>query len=265
MLYYSTSLLIICVLLAAVLGSCMGSFINCYAWRSTHGESVLKGRSHCDVCSHTLGPLDLIPVFSYIFFGGRCRYCKAKLSFGHPAVELIMALGFVGVLLRFDLTLKTVEGILLTTILLAVSLTDIYSRIIPNHLIVAAAVIRLGFIFVLGRWRQELLDSVLGGFAVAGGVLVVVLAFEKIKKVEAMGGGDIKFLFVCGLYLGWRGNILCVLIACIIGIIWGYAATKRSGTDIESAIIPWGPSIAAAAWFCYLFGKSLIEAYLSLF
>lgn len=265
MLFYSTSLLIICCSLAAVCGACTGSFINCFAWRLTHGESVLKGRSHCDICSKTLGFFDLIPIFSYIFSGGRCRYCKAKLSWSHLAVELLMAAAYVGVLLRFDLSLKTIEGMVLTTILAAVSLTDIYDRIIPDGFIIAGILARLCFILISkDRW-QELLQSAIGGFAVAGAVLAVVLLFEKIKKVEAMGGGDIKLLFVSGLYLGWQGNILCVLVASVIGIIWGMAVLKSSGEDSRTAAIPWGPSIAVSAWLCYMFGEYLINAYLSLF
>lgn len=242
----------------------MGSFVNCLAWRLTHGESILKGRSHCDSCFHPLGFIDLIPVFSYLFSGGRCRYCKKKLSTIHLLAELLMALGYIGILLRYDLSVKTVEGMLFTAILTAVSLTDIYSRIIPDGFVIFAIAARLCFIFISGdRWRQ-LIDAAAGGIAVAGAVLIMVMIFEMIKKIEAMGGGDIKLLFVCGLYLGWRGNILCLLLSCIIGIIWGCAAIKRREDSSDTAFA-WGPSIALSAWFSYIFGDYLINAYLSIF
>lgn len=80
MLYADSFLTVYCCLLAALLGACMGSFLNCAAWRIVHGESVLHGRSHCDACGHVLAVRDLIPVVSYLAAHGRCRYCGAKLS-----------------------------------------------------------------------------------------------------------------------------------------------------------------------------------------
>lgn len=267
MLFYSFSLLIVSSLIAAVLGACMGSFINCLAWRMTHGESIMRGRSHCDFCSHTLGAADLIPIISYLFSGGRCRYCRAKLSASHIVIELLTAAAYVGVLLRFDITLKTVEGIMLTTILIAVSLTDIYDCIIPDGFIIAGVIIKLGFILASKNVIKSLVESAVGGFAVAGVLLVIVVIFEKIKGVEAMGGGDIKLLFMIGLFLGWQKNLMCVLAACVIGILFGMAALKGrdKSSDQGSGLFPWGPSIAVSAWLCYMFGDVFLDAYMSLF
>ena len=87
MLYADPFLTVYCCLLAALLGACMGSFLNCAAWRIVHGESVLRGRSHCDACGHVLAVRDLIPVVSYLAAHGRCRYCGAKLSRRHVLAE----------------------------------------------------------------------------------------------------------------------------------------------------------------------------------
>lgn len=79
MLWVSPALTVYICVLTGILGACMGSFLNCMAWRIVHGESVLHGRSHCDVCGHVLGAGDLIPVLNYIMHKGRCKYCGAKL------------------------------------------------------------------------------------------------------------------------------------------------------------------------------------------
>ena len=92
MLYADPFLTVYCCLLAALLGACMGSFLNCAAWRIVHGESVLRGRSHCDACGHVLTVRDLIPVVSYLAAHGRCRYCGAKLSRRHVLAEAVSAL-----------------------------------------------------------------------------------------------------------------------------------------------------------------------------
>ena len=103
-IYEYTPILIYFVLLAAVLGSSLGSFLNCAAWRIVHGESFLKGRSHCTTCGHALGFLDLIPVLSWVFLKGKCRYCGEKIPARYPLTELFFAAVSVLCLLRFDLT-----------------------------------------------------------------------------------------------------------------------------------------------------------------
>ena len=94
MLWVSPALTVYICVLTGILGACMGSFLNCMAWRIVHGESVLHGRSHCDVCGHVLGAGDLIPVLSYIMHKGRCKYCGARLSAGHVFAEVLTALTF---------------------------------------------------------------------------------------------------------------------------------------------------------------------------
>lgn len=110
MLHLSPFLTIYCCVLAALLGACMGSFLNCMAWRVVHGESVLRGRSHCDACGHVLGARDLVPVVSYLVSGGKCRYCGAKLSSRHVWGEVMGAAVFVSLLLHYDISLRLLEA-----------------------------------------------------------------------------------------------------------------------------------------------------------
>ena len=95
----------------------------------------------------------------------------------------------------------------------------------------------------------------------AGALLLVVLVYEKLRKVEAMGGGDIKLLFVTGLYLGWQLNILCLFLACILGILFGLIANRKKDSQ---TLFPWGPAITAAAIVTLLAGQPLLEAYMAL-
>ncbi len=259
MLYLSPFITVYCCVLAAVLGACMASFLNCFAFRIVHGESVIHGRSHCDVCGHALGFRDLFPVFSYVFSKGKCRYCGAKLSLRHVFGEVCGSLVFVAALLKYDISLQVLEAWLFACVLLACAFADLEGYIIPDRFIVfGTALFALSFL-----WHDErlsrLLDGALGGFAVVGVLFVVVLIMEKVMGKEAMGGGDIKLLFVSGLFLGWMGNILCILLACVFGVIFGLASGKRK------EMIPWGPSICASALLVYLYGGYAIEWYVSLF
>ena len=260
MLYASPVLTVYCCLLAALLGACMGSFLNCMAWRIVHGESILHGRSHCDVCHHVLAPRDLIPVVSYLMSHGKCRYCGAKLSGRHAVGEALSAVVFVTLLLHYDISLQTLEALCVASLLLACSFADLEGYIIPDRFIAVGIVLFIVSLIGYPQPGQRAVSGLIGGFGVAGGVLLLVLGMEKLLGREAMGGGDIKLLFLTGLFLGWQRNLLCLLLACLIGIVWGLLQQKHQG----GPAIPWGPSIAISAWLTALFGQQVIEWYLAL-
>lgn len=239
MLYTAPAITIYSCFIAALLGACMGSFLNCAAWRVVHGESVLRGRSHCDVCGHVLAPRDLVPVFSYVFSRGRCRYCGAKLSPRHAVGEAVSALVFVSLLLRYDISLRTLEAWAVACLLLACAFADLEGYIIPDRFIAVGVVLFIVTLFFVPDPGKRALDGLIGGVAV--------------------GGGDIKLLFLTGLFLGWQKNLLCLLLACVVGILWGLVRAKRGQQGL-----PWGPGIALAAWSAALFGQNLIDWYLSL-
>ena len=259
MLHISPFFTAYCAVVAALLGACMASFLNCMAWRIVHGESVLRGRSHCDACGHVLGARDLVPVVSFLLSRGKCRYCGAKLSSRHVWGEVAGAAVFVSALFRYDISLQVLEAWALGCILLACAFADLEGYIIPDRFICCGAGLFALSLFFGGGVPHRLLSGALGGLAVPGGVLAVSVLLEKARGQEMLGGGDIKLLFVTGLFLGWQRNLLCLLLACVLGIAAGLASGRR-----ETAI-PWGPSIAAAAWAALLFGQQAVDWYLSLF
>lgn len=262
MLYLSPGITLYCSLLTFLLGACMGSFLNCMAWRIVHGESVIRGRSHCDHCGHVLAARDLVPIVSYLLNRGRCRWCGARLSRRHVTAELVTGLCYLAILLKYDISLQALEYVLAASLFLACAFADLEGYMIPDGFLLAAAGLRILFLFLLPGWKTALWDSLLGALAVGGGLLLFVLLYEKLRKKEAMGGGDLKMLFVTGLYLGWKGNLLCLLLACLLGIFFALADRQcREGRRL----IPWGPAIAAAAILCLLFGNDIIGAYLGLF
>ena len=261
MLYSTPFITVYCCALAALLGLCMGSFLNCLAWRIVHGESALKGRSHCDVCGHVLGPKDLVPVVSFLASHGKCRYCGARLSARHLAAEIATGVTYVLVLLKYDISLQALQYVLFASILLLCAFADLEGYIIPDGALAVGALVRAAYLIVTRASKSTWAEALLGGFAVGGGLLLVVLAYEKIKKVEAMGGGDLKLLFVTGLYLGPVGNLLCLFAACVLGIVFGLIATKGE----NETPFPWGPAISAAGILTALYGQGLVEAYLKLF
>ena len=244
----------------------MASFLGCMGWRMCNGESVMKGRSHCDSCGHLLGGRDLIPIISYLARGGKCAYCKASIPKSSLIGELLLAFLFVFATLKWDVTPILGLHLIFICILFLVSLTDIYELIIPDSCLVVGILVRLLYYFVIeGFTTGSFLYLIGSGFSVALPLLLLTLLMEKLWKKEAMGGGDIKLIFVTGLYLGWEKNLLMMLVSCIVGIVIGLIQTSRNEEEEEGNYFPFGPSIAIATVLCMFFGDGFIGWYLSLF
>lgn len=266
------------LIVAAVLGLVVGSFVNCWAWRYVRGESVVRGRSHCATCGHDLSARDLVPVFSWLASKGRCRYCGEKVSARYPATEFICAIAFVAITAVYGLSLETAELLAFAAILLFLSLTDIDDTIIPNGCIIAAIAVRAAYLaasFALGQASPSDIGYYVASGAGVGAVLVViVLVADRVLGRESMGGGDLKLYFVAGLYFGWQQCIFLVIVSCVIGIVVGIASAGRmpsgdsggapSGSGVLGRPFPFGPSIAAACIITMLVGDSLMSWYFGL-
>lgn len=241
------------IVFSFIFGLIFGSFCNCWAWRIVHHESVLKGRSHCAVCNHELGALDLVPLFSWIFLKGRCRYCREKISLRYPLAELICGLYFLSVFAVYGFSLSCLRLIILGCLLLVASLVDLDIMELPDGLLIAAAVAAL---LRLPDWKSILI----GAFAVSVPVLLISLLLDKVLKKESIGGGDIKLLAVLGMHFGAAQTLLLLIAACIFGLIFVLVFKKKKGTEF-----PFGPVLSVAAWFTAIFGNDILTMYLGLF
>ena len=240
-----------------VFGLVFGSFCNAWAWRIAHHEKITRGRSHCPNCGHTLGVLDLVPLFSYLFLRGKCRYCKKKISPRYPVTELILGLYFVSVVLVFGFSWETLRLLIMGALLLTLSLVDIDTMIIPDGFMLALLLTApLRLLTDPSSWKSMLI----GFFAVSVPLLILVLIMDKVWKKDSMGGGDIKLLAVLGAHFGAASTLLLLILACIFGLIGAKLAKKRKGTPF-----PFGPMLSIAAWVTVFLGPPVIRWYLSLF
>jgi len=246
------------IVLTAILGLVMGSAMNCLAWRIANGKSWSGGRSICPACGHTLGILDLIPLLSWLFLKGRCRYCNKRISVRYPAVEGLMALIYVSALLRFDLTYELIPALVLGTCLVTLSLVDLDILEIPNVLVLVPAVLRLLYLGVFAP--DTFLKFLLSGVCLGGGMLLFSLLMDRLLKKESMGGGDIKLFCAAGLFLTLPQCILLLVISSFLGILFGVMMHKKA-----DGAFPFGPAIAAGTWITMLTGERLINWYIGLF
>lgn len=257
MMQGDTFLTVYIFIVMGIFGAVFGSFINCMAWRIAHGESVLKGRSHCAVCGHPLAVLDLVPVFSFLFLKGRCRYCKEKISPRYVAAELMMAAAFVLITWRFDLSLQTLWICGLACILMALSLVDLETYTIPDRFIVAGIIWYFGVLLFAEDGKAELISGLAGGLSIGLGMLLLSILFDKVTGKESLGGGDIKLFFMTGLYLGPWVGLFNLILSCVIGIGFVLFMGQRR--------IPFGPAISLAAFVSLLVGSDVVNWYLGLF
>lgn len=260
MLYLFPPLTVCLIILTLVLGAVLGSFLNCAAWRLVHHESVLKGRSHCARCGHTLGAVDLIPIISYLALKGKCRYCGESISRRYLVVEAVSAIICCTLLLRFDINWQCLRYELLLWLLLFGALVDWEDGWIPDRVSIIAVIAYIPLALLEGGWRL-LVYGAFSGAAVLLVLLAVVLIMEKMMKTEVMGGGDLKLFAVLGLYFGWQQGILMVLVSCVIGL----AAMAVLGRLKKRGQIRFAPVLCLSAWIIALVGGPVLEWYMSLF
>lgn len=253
------------VVLSALLGAVFASFGGCVASRLVAKESFLRGRSHCVSCGHELSALDLIPVFSWLFLKGKCRYCGASVSAVYPVSEAMGAAWFALFLWRYGVTLQTLEYDILIVLLLILSLVDWDSGILPDSVLLVGVANFTVFSILRGAGLSGLLHGLLSGFTVSIPLLILVLVMDRLFGRESMGGGDIKLFFVVGIYFSIQQLLVVVILACVIGIAQALL-TKKTVEDAENPkAFPFGPAIAIAAAAALLWAQPIVDWYLGLF
>ena len=236
-------------------GITIGSFLNVCIYRIPRGETVVTTPSHCMTCGHRLRWFELLPLFSYIFLGGRCRSCKSHISPQYPIIEGLNGLLYVLVFAVNGLNIISIIYALFTSALLVLTVIDWRTYEIPISINI--------FILVLGCLKVVLdfnnfLDYLIGFFIVSGFLLVIYM----ITKGRAIGGGDIKLMAVAGLLLGWQLIVLAFLIGCVLGSILHLIRMKVSGAERMLAM---GPYLSAGLFIAMLWGNDFIKWYLSSF
>lgn len=241
----------------AILGLFIGSFLNVVGLRIPRGESIITPPSHCPSCDHRLGIVDLIPVLSYVFLRGRCRYCGVRISPIYALIELLTAGLFVYAYLNLGLQLELLTAWTFIAILIAITISDIHTMLIPDKIVFTGM-----FLFILLRIFTHALPytDYLIGFFLGGGIFYLIAVFSR----GGMGGGDIKLLAMIGLVLGWKLTLLTILLSSFIGLVISGILMLIGKVKPKSAI-PFGPYIALAALLAYFQGEELINWYVTLF
>ncbi len=230
------------IILFFILGITLGSFYMVVADRVPKGESIVFPPSHCNNCNHRLTPIELIPIFSYIIQGGKCKKCKAKLSILYPLFELSSGILFSLAYLSFGFSLQLIIALTFISMLLIVVLSDIEYMIISDSvLIVSGILLIIEIIFIYGF--KTLGIGLLNGLISFVIMYLLRLFGNFLFKQDSMGGGDIKLMFIFGLVLGFDMAICSIFIGAIIGLPISLIFMKKK----KDNIIPFGPFLSAGA------------------
>ncbi len=248
------------ILGVAIWGALVGSFLNVCIYRLPREESIVRPASRCPRCQSPIRWYDNIPILSYLFLRGHCRYCKAPISYRYPLVELFTALFSVAVYLRFGLSPAYLAFFAFVCALLVASLIDLDFQIIPDEISLPGILVGLAF----SPFNPLItpLEALLGALCGAGGLYLLAEFYYFVTKREGLGGGDLKLLALIGAFLGVKSILPVLLISSFVGAITGVLITLiRKIKEARTFAIPFGPFLSLGA-LIYLFFSNLLSIWL---
>ncbi len=274
-----------------VFGALFGSFVNVLALRYDPERSIFarpawSGRSRCPHCKKTLRWYELVPLASFILQDGRCRRCRARLSFQYPVAELISGLIFAFVPGRVALlfpylppqiyVLLSALWILVFLVFLLLSLIDARHQLIPDELQIIAGLAGLGLAALLARFAPD--ASLIGPYALIfnaegniwlnrlWGLLATTLPIALLvfgTRGRGMGAGDLKLALVLGIVFGWPSGLFVLFLGFVIGALFGLGGILFGHSRLKSAVA-FGPFLALGGFLIFLYGQELLRGYLGL-
>ncbi len=264
-------------------GLIVGSFLNVCIARLPREQSIVTPRSHCPRCKAPILWYDNIPIISFLALRGRCRTCGLPISWRYPVVELLNGLLFLWAFVEFEFTGEAGLVMAMCSALIVITFIDLDHQIIPDVITLPGMVIGLiaapffmsavgpPMAFGLGRlapsagtYLTGFVNSFVGLVLGAAPLFLIGWFWEKLRKVEAMGGGDVKFMGMVGSFLGWKGAFLTIMLGALTGSLAGVTliALKKHQPD---KVIPFGPYLALGTLLTLFCGSDIITWYFGMF
>ncbi|WP_243154832.1 prepilin peptidase [Clostridium thermarum] len=237
-----------------VIGLLLGSFYNVCIYRIPREESIVFPPSHCTRCNTRLKVLDLVPVFSYVFLGRKCRYCGEKISARYALVELLTGLVFTGLYIKYGLSFEFFKFAVMASFMMIIGLidydtTDVYTSITWGGIVCGLLLASAGY-FMGYSFMDKLYGALLGG-----GVITAIILLTK-----GMGWGDVEICALGGIYLGFANSIVMLFFSFVLGGIIGIIL-MITGKKSRQDYIPFGPYIALGAIIGAMAGDIIIKWY----
>ncbi len=265
-----------------LLGLVIGSFLNVAIVRLPRGRSIVNPPSHCPRCKARIKFYDNIPIISFFILSGKCRNCGEPISWRYPLVELMNGLFYAWIVNEFWIGGEAFLVMALCSSLIVITFIDVDFQIIPD--VITLPGILLGISIapffmasltdplpfyldqLLPHMRPHLrnfLNSVIGMLCGALPLLTIGWIWEKLRHVEAMGGGDVKLMGMVGSFLGWKGALLTIMLGAFAGSLVGLTLIVLKRHKVNR-IIPFGPFLALGAVATAFYGNDIISWYVGL-
>lgn len=258
------------ILFVFVFGAVIGSFLNAAIFRLHDGRSVVKGRSKCMTCEEPIGPMDLIPIVSFLLLRGRCRSCKNVISWQYPLVEFVLGLLFVLFYVKFAegwfgvYLIQSIGGLyslarawIFIGFLAVLFVYDLRYMIIPDQFSLPAIIVAL----IVNLWIGIPASSLLLGMIVFGAFFYLQFV---ISQGTWVGGGDIRMGVLIGAMLGLTQGFVALFIAYFLGALVGVALLVSKRVQRKTQI-PFGTFLTTGVLTVLFFGDAILQWYLSLF
>jgi leader peptidase (prepilin peptidase)/N-methyltransferase len=223
-------------------------------------------RSRCPSCGVMITALQNIPIVSYLFLGGKCANCKTKISKRYPIIEASTAIATAYVAWRFGFGWETAAAIALTWSLIAISVIDFDTQLIPDSISLPLLWVGLSLslfhpVDAAERLFIDPKSSIVGALAGYLSLWSIYHLFRLLTGKEGMGYGDFKLLAALGAWLGWQMLPLVIMLSAVVGATVGTGLIVFARHD-KSIPIPFGPYLAAAGWIAMLYGPEIVDYYL---
>lgn len=270
------------LIIVFIFGLVVGSFLNVCIVRLPKGRSIVNPPSHCPKCQERIKWYDNIPVLSFFILRGRCRSCGQKISWRYPIVELMNGMFYIWIYSEFGLGGEMILVMALCSALIVITFIDLDYQIIPDVItlpgMLAGLILGPFFMTALsdplpfglagvfphaGPYVTGLLNSFIGLMMGGAPLFIIGWLWERLRNIEAMGGGDVKLMAMVGSLIGWKGALLTIMLGALTGSLAGMILIifKRHSMN---KVIPFGPFLALGAVITTFYGHEIVYWYLGL-
>lgn len=233
-------------ILVFIIGSLMGSFYTVVGLRMPKKEPFLIDRSRCDNCKHQLSFLDMIPIFSYVFLKGKCRYCHEKIGILSTYIEFFSGVLYAVAYYSFGLSYELFVALGIVSLFMIVIVSDLTYLIIPNGLLVFFSIYFLIFQLLMNGIKGVIYHLFIGIFLFIVMYLIMLLG-NKLFKKESMGGADVKLMFIFGLIFDPILGIITIFLGSLFALPISFLLYIKK----QEGVIPFGPFLLTAVAFMY--------------
>jgi leader peptidase (prepilin peptidase)/N-methyltransferase len=254
------------ILTAALFGLLAGSFLNVCIHRWPRDLSVVWPGSHCLTCGSGVAWYDNVPLLSYVLLAGRCRSCRARISWRYPVVELLTALFFAASVWKWGPSAPAAKFALFAAMQVGMIFSDLETRLLPDEftkggiwigLAASAAVPLDGGLFetliyglggaVPGERILSLLEAAFAAAATSGALWATGWLFAKVRHKEGLGFGDVKLVAMIGAFLGLGPVLAAILYGSVLSLVAGIAYVLYKRRDMRTYELPYGTFLGIAA------------------